>query len=270
MGIRLFIDRISQTLKQWEADAQAQKEAEAAAQLERLNAAADLFINGRGSDFHCSDGQRERFQRACSEYQIGRIISLNKKKMCCKISSSSNSSVIYNTSLENCECKDFLNSGLPCKHIYKLAMELGIINSDWDISGIPKELRERIEALPYFDQVAFIKLIPYHTSGNSFEVKKSDVPVSIIESGLVVENSDYYRVLDENYTKNDIIASLAVTKNSYTLSSKSTKKDMINWIIDNDKKLLQKLCNKHYYISFAPDVFSHLNYIYREYKYMVK
>lgn len=33
----------------------------------------------------------------------------------------------YNTSLTNCDCLDFQARKLPCKHIYRLAVELGII-----------------------------------------------------------------------------------------------------------------------------------------------
>lgn len=269
MGIRSLFDRMNSTLKQWEAEAAEKQAADAAAQQEAFNAAADLFINGRGSDFHCTNGQYERFQRACSESQIGKIVSINKKKMCCKICSSVDTSVIYKVSLENCDCEDFSKSGLPCKHIYKLALELGIVDAGWDISGIPAELRKRIENLSFSDRVKFIKLIPYHTSCNNFEMKKSVVPAVLIESGLVLESSDYYRILDENFSKNDIIAALAVANNTYTPTSKSTKREMIKWIIENDTKLLRKLRNKHYYISFSPEVFSRLDYIYREYRYLL-
>jgi len=34
----------------------------------------------------------------------------------------------YDTSLTSCNCEDFEQRGLPCKHIYRLAVELGIIN----------------------------------------------------------------------------------------------------------------------------------------------
>ena len=33
----------------------------------------------------------------------------------------------YATSLSNCNCYDFQGRGLPCKHIYRLAVELGVI-----------------------------------------------------------------------------------------------------------------------------------------------
>ncbi len=269
MGLHSFIDRVTSTLKKWEAEAAERQAAEEASQREALNAAADLFVNGRGAGFHCSDRQFERFQRACSDNQIGKIVSFDNKKMRCKIRSSVDASKIYNVTLNSCDCEDFSKSalGLPCKHIYRLALELGIVDRDWDISGIPPELRQRIDALPFNDRVKFVKLIEIGCNCD-FEVKKSAVPASCIESGLICESSDYYAILDENYNKNDIIAALAVAKNEYTPTSKSTKREMIQWIIDNDAKLLRKLCNKHYYISFGLDVMQCREYIYREYRYL--
>lgn len=38
----------------------------------------------------------------------------------------------YETTLDSCTCSDFKERQLPCKHIYKLAMMLGKINSDTD------------------------------------------------------------------------------------------------------------------------------------------
>lgn len=272
MGLRDFFQKVSNTLDKWEQEAQERRAAEEAAQLEALNSAADLFINGRGDDFHCSDRQYSRFKRACSSGGIGKVVSVNKKKMSCVICSSKDSSKMYHVTLNSCDCEDFKNSplGLPCKHIYKLALELGIIDHDWDISGIPADLRQRIEALPYDDLIKFIKLMKDHMYDDDFEVKKSAVPASCIECGLVEETTDFYTVLNENYNKNDIIAALALAKNDYQPTSKSTKRDMILWIIDNDNKLLRKLVNKHYYISFSLDVISCMNNIYREYRYLIE
>lgn len=37
----------------------------------------------------------------------------------------------YQTSLAACTCNDFVKRKKPCKHIYRLAMELGIIPLDY-------------------------------------------------------------------------------------------------------------------------------------------
>lgn len=270
MGIRSLFERMNTTLKQWEVEAAEKQAADAAAQQETFNSNADLFINGRGDDFHCSDRQYERFQRACSKNQIGKIISLNKKKMSCKICSSSNASVIYKTTLNNCDCEDFLKSGLPCKHIYKLALELGIIDVNWDISGISHDLKNTLDALLYSDMDSFLKLlVNYPSTDDLFEVKKREVPESLVEAGLVIEpcdRSDFYRILDESYYRNDIFTALTTAKNSYTPNSSSAKTEMISWILDNDEKLLNRLLKKHYYIRLSPEVYRCKKFILRQYR----
>lgn len=270
MGIRSLFERMNSTLKQWETEAEEKKAADLAAQQETFMNNADLFINGRGDDFHCSDRQYERFQRACSKNQIGSVVSLDKKKMSCKIRSSSNPSVIYKTTLNSCDCEDFSKSSLPCKHIYKLALELGIIDTSWDISGIPHDLRSTIDTLLYSDMEHFIKLlVDYPSSDDLFEVRKRDVPESLIVSGLITEphdRNDFYRILDESYRRNDIFTALTTAKNSYIPKSASTKAEMISWILDNDEKLLNRLCKKHYYIRLSPEVYKCKKFILRQYR----
>src|SRR5262245_48330218 len=36
----------------------------------------------------------------------------------------------YLTTLKSCGCSDFLSRDLPCKHIYRLAFELGVLSLD--------------------------------------------------------------------------------------------------------------------------------------------
>lgn len=39
---------------------------------------------------------------------------------------------IYNTTLDTCNCYDCTGSSVPCKHILRLAMEMGLINMTYD------------------------------------------------------------------------------------------------------------------------------------------
>lgn len=264
-----FLDKIKGALQQWERDAEEQRKQREANAAAQFLAAADRFINGYGPAFHCKDRQYERFQRACSDATIGSVVSLDKKKLCFKIRSSNKQNVIYDTTLTSCTCTDFTTSMRPCKHIYKLALELGIVGTDWDISGIPAELKQRIEALPFDDRQDFVKLIISGTSSGSFEVKKRAVPASLVECGFVIIDTNYRKIIEENYSKNDIIAALALAKSSFVPNSKTTRREMIDWIIENDNKILRKLCNKHYYVSFSPSISPYLDYICRYYKYLI-
>ena len=65
--------------------------------------------------------------------------------------------VPYSTSLFSCTCNDFTRRKLPCKHIYRLAMELGIIDLPYK-SGISKG--ERLEMqLSLEDSVGIIETL---------------------------------------------------------------------------------------------------------------
>jgi hypothetical protein len=154
--------------------------------------------------------------------------------------------------------------------MYKLALELGVIDSNWDISGIPTELKNTFDSLPFSDKVSLLNLlINYPASRALFEVKRKDVPESLIRTGLVEETTDradFYKILYKNYTKNDIFVALATAKNDYTPTSSSTKKEMISWILDNDEKLLLKLYKKHYCIRLSLEVANCKEYIIRQYK----
>lgn len=65
------------------------------------------------------------------------------------VSSSDNKST-YRTTLENCECRDFLitkKKEAPCKHMYKLAYECGFRNFDVERSDIYKLVEKKCKAL---------------------------------------------------------------------------------------------------------------------------
>lgn len=65
--------------------------------------------------------------------------------------------VPYSTSLFSCTCNDFTRRKLPCKHIYRLAMELGIIDLPYK-TGISKGERLEIQ-LSLDDSVSIIEAL---------------------------------------------------------------------------------------------------------------
>ncbi len=53
----------------------------------------------------------------------------------------------YTTTLNTCTCGDFLHRHLPCKHIYRLAMELGYIDCSFKYGRNKNDIVNRIPAL---------------------------------------------------------------------------------------------------------------------------
>jgi len=70
---------------------------------------------------HGADGQDVRFDRAL--FQNLAILSYDPSTRSAEIKGSRGE--IYSTSLDRCTCEDFQRRGLPCKHIYKLALARG-------------------------------------------------------------------------------------------------------------------------------------------------
>lgn len=72
---------------------------------------------------HCEQPQIER-QARCLYYPF--TFEINKENGT-GIFSSTTDIPFYNTTLSNCDCYDFQERKQPCKHIYRLAVELGVI-----------------------------------------------------------------------------------------------------------------------------------------------
>lgn len=239
---------------------------------EKLDLVTNNFLHDINSDFHHHPGQFARFQRACNPSYTGSIISFDTDNICCEMKSSRNTDRIYSVSLSSCTCKDFTERRLPCKHMYKLAIALNIINENWDNFNIPSYLRVIIDSMSPSDLTNFYYILYDNNESGIFEVKRQKVPVICIEKGIFLETTtkEHFRQeLDFSYTKNDIIATLATSNSTYTPNSKSTKREMIKWIVDNDEKLLKRLRKKHYYIYYSPDVYRYREPILKQYEALV-
>ena len=93
----------------------------------------------------------KRLERA-RDMKPGAVISLDPSTQTALIQGSGG--VVYSVSVDSCECVDFERRQLPCKHIYRLARDLGyefpeapvfdpIAASEYDISEDLERLRQR-------------------------------------------------------------------------------------------------------------------------------
>lgn len=56
---------------------------------------------------------------------------------------------LYTASLNKCSCGDFIHRRLPCKHIYRLAMELGLIQFEFQSGRNKNNILKYIPMLSY-------------------------------------------------------------------------------------------------------------------------
>ena len=80
-----------------------------------------------------------------------KIMSLNRADKSAVIAGSS--SEPYSVTLSSCSCFDYSMRGLPCKHMYRLAMELGMEDL------LPEFSKEKARA---FDESEIIELLQAH------------------------------------------------------------------------------------------------------------
>ena len=266
-----LFDGIKSTLGRLVEEGQQMQAEKVAREREAFDVAANNFINGYGEDFHCTDEQFIRFDSVRFGESIGKVESVNKKKLCAQIRSSCKTDTVYSVSLTECTCPDFQQRKLPCKHMYKLALELGIVTKDWDLSGIPDAIKELFSSLSYTDKVKYLRLINKYNGCEYFDVPQKDISVDLLECGFLEDHTFKAANIDKYCTRNDIIAALTAAHSPYasSITSRTTKSEMIRWISENDERLLNKLGSKHYTICFSSALSPYLNYIYRHYQYLL-
>lgn len=76
-------------------------------------------------DVHLSNDQLRRIQRAVEENYV--IKSVNE--VCCSAKFVGGKGT-YKTSLTECSCPDFKQRKIPCKHMYKLAIDLNVFDPE--------------------------------------------------------------------------------------------------------------------------------------------
>lgn len=152
----------------------------------------------------------------------------------------------YETWLDSCPCGDFIRSKLPCKHIYRLAIELAIINEEasTDQNAIPElnvhkislsETLDIVETLSVEAQHILLNIAYITTSNNPFtSIDADEIADELIKSGIISNDGTDINETVNFGTKPEIIDFLVKKNIEY---KKSDRKD-----------ILEKLC-----MTAAPD-----------------
>lgn len=103
----------------------------------------------------------------------------------------------YETFLDSCPCCDFCRSKLPCKHIYRLAIKLGVLEetATTDTAAIPTPYKDRVlltetidivEGLSENTQKVLLQIAGNTNQNLRFQFKYHGID-ELIRSGLVIE-----------------------------------------------------------------------------------
>ncbi len=260
MALKEILSNIRNTINRWIAEGeeiQRQKEIQI---QENIRIAGEHFINDYDENFHCSNKQYDRFQRALSTDSIGKIVSVNRKKLSMKICSSRNPDNMYNVTLTHCDCEDFKKRNSPCKHIYKLALELGIIDEHWDLSGLSPDLKEALDSLSKTAIRTLTHLMDNYRYTYKFQINRKTAS-PLVKRGFLIEYDVYELLLDQNYNKEELLAFVSASS-SCPVRAKAKKAEIIRYIIDNEPNLSKALCDKCYTVSFSDTLTNNFDYIY--------
>lgn len=171
----------------------------------------------------------------------------------------------YETFLDHCPCGDFIRARKPCKHIYRLAMELNIIGAEYktNASTIPVPTNEKlsldktidaVESLPDELQIRLLKMAAVadgNTGKKEFNLVFDNDANQLLSSGLLVKVPGSGLSLNFG-TKKDLEADLQKLGLPYSKKQKVSE--------------LKEYCVKHYFnelvgvyrimyrVSFAPNI----------------
>ena len=177
-----------------------------------------LEIWSKWDDQHDSSDQKKRASKAYSADNTP--ISIDRDNMAGQFQGSSGR---YETSLEKCTCVDFVRRKLPCKHMYRLAIELDLFGeksnakSDQYARKVPKSERNDL----------VIKIVG--TLENYTEAEQVAIKNILLEVLYHQQKSIVFK--DASIIKNAITDGLLVSTPCYAhFIRKMVKRDMLNAI----------------------------------------
>jgi hypothetical protein len=174
-----------------------------------------------------SNQEQEKRQKAALELNVQLI---DSAKQTGKIND-------YDVSLLNCSCRDFSIRRKPCKHMYRLAYEIGIFplpgktindpsikNSSSTMSD-KKDLEEEVRNLSDKEkELLYLILYEYLYQGkNPIAYPKADVPSNLIKKNIItLSNTDHVEALAKHINKNNLSSFVKANSCKIKLNQKKT------------------------------------------------
>lgn len=152
---------------------------------------------------------------------------------------------VYETTLETCTCVDFVRRKLPCKHIYRLAIELGAMDGEVqsDAAQVKKplprgySLKEAVDileelgdgSLEVLRSVLYLKF--YRKKAEAVGVVLCDDLTRLVDAGVLVACDDPAALLGA-YRRNELCDRL-IGAGVSGFKKNAKLDDLIYWICEN-------------------------------------
>lgn len=147
------------------------------------------YFSAENKSLHSEYGQLQRQQRATT-FTMDSI----------DVENQTGKRKDYDVSLERCTCVDFSQRGKPCKHMYRLAIELGIFSVDEEkiaekLSKSPPRKRLWVPEPDYdFDFYADVPkdfvVIDFETANNNFD-SVCQMGIAVVENNSVTATENF-------------------------------------------------------------------------------
>lgn len=148
----------------------------------------------------------------------------------------------YYVSLDSCTCSDFTRRNLPCKHIYRLASELGQDNSNLQYGINKKELNEKLFSLPVECQKLLYDMSYFMCCQNKkhFLYSKKHNLLPLVANGFFIENVDsFYPAAEQSDA--GYLRELLDDSGLISFKPGTRQKTILNWFEENEANNLQAL-----------------------------
>lgn len=156
---------------------------------------------------------------------------------------------LYQTTLSSCTCSEFVNFKVPCKHIYRLAMELGIIDREYKTGTSKGERLERqisledaISVLEGLSPDAFQRALEMlavlkEERHNPHLVTEPDIIREFRACPLMVENPFPTEETLWLYERGELLDIAAKAGVEYSGRKNIAKEKLIRWMMENIRNL---------------------------------
>lgn len=162
----------------------------------------------------------------------------------------------YQTSLSVCSCGDFIRRHLPCKHMYRLALEFKYIDGDFKSDSaylaVPKSKAislaksiEQIESLSIDTQIVLRRIISQTSSKDPYACVSSQLSnevQTLIAQGFIEARPDLPRLISI-YTRKELYARLEAA--GIECNKRLSKGDLYEWCLENIPDNIPALCHEY-------------------------
>jgi len=167
----------------------------------------------------------------------------------------------YNTSLIFCECEDFSKNAKPCKHMYRLALELGLIEGTFESSleKITNQLKYEeaviiIDSLPENAQITLRDFLYNHLYQDKeyFGFINNEDLQQLLNKKVFIECNKQLGLFDP-FGRNELnkrLTSLKITGFKKNLS----KEDLVSWIIDTVPDSIPAITSETIVVTLHPQL----------------